>query len=151
MGIKMKDDFYLTAYEGVEDLSNFSCEGDVALYREHVLEETYPQRDFIEKRIEPTDCNIFEVGCGNGRLLIALHRENRSLYGIDISKTRIRFAQQWIKDLNLGEEIMCTVEDILHLNPARLEKTFDVLFCITRTFAFFDAIAEEGGEGTSGV
>ena len=50
--------------------------------------------------------------------------------------------------MNLDKKISCTDEDILYLDPARRKKTFDVLILITRTFAFFDAIAERGGEGT---
>lgn len=55
---KVKDDFYLTAYEGVEDLSNFASKGDITSYRDHLLEKTYSQRGFIEERVKPTDRNF---------------------------------------------------------------------------------------------
>ena len=58
MGIKVKDDFYLTVYEGVADLSNFASKGDITSYRDHLLEKTYSQRHFIEERVKRSDRNF---------------------------------------------------------------------------------------------
>jgi SAM-dependent methyltransferase len=131
-------------YEGVEDPKRFQDQRAVDRYRRSLLERTAPQADFLARRLAP-DARVLEVGCGNGRLLLALalrQRLDRGV-GLDLAKSRIAFARRWAQDEKRSE---------LEFEPADIMRYelpdggFSVAACITGTFAYFEAETPESGE-----
>src|SRR4051812_11879024 len=83
------------AYEGVE--GQFADAAEVAAYRQAVLRKTEHQRDVIAALLGP-EATLLEIGCGNGRLLIALADRLRAGIGIDLARSRVAFARAWAQD-----------------------------------------------------
>ncbi len=48
---------------------------------------------------------ILDLGCGSGRHLIYLAKNNFDVYGIDIAKSGIKIAKNWLKDENLKAQL----------------------------------------------
>jgi len=48
---------------------------------------------------------ILDLGCGSGRHLIYLAKNNFDVYGIDIAKSGIKIAKNWLKDKNLKAQL----------------------------------------------
>jgi len=129
-------------YDGVEDLSNFSSDLEIKKYREEKISLNKNQANMISKYLLKYNApRIFEIGTGNGRLIIEL--KNRgvidSALGIDISKSRIEFAKKWIADEGLNDSIKVIKADILDFKYFGL---FDVCLILTNTFGYFDAVKE---------
>lgn len=134
---------YANMYKGIETADNFTTKDELADYRKMLLAKTKKQTTFIKKHINAKD--FFEIGTGNGRLLIDL-AENRLLengYGIDISESRILFAKQWARDEHLDSNssyrtsVEFEVADIIEYNS---KKKYDGCICITGAFGYFEAI-----------
>lgn len=53
----------------------------------------------IQDMVRP-EMAVVEIGCGTGRLLRALARRFKAVYGLDVSPEMIRVAQKELKDLN---------------------------------------------------
>ena len=49
--------------------------------------------------------NILDLGCGTGRDVIALAKDNFNVYGLDISKQAAKRTQQWLAEKNLSANI----------------------------------------------
>jgi SAM-dependent methyltransferase len=126
-----------TAYEGVE--SAFA-EGELAAYRASALAKTMPQAAFLAERIAGS---LIEIGCGNGRLLIALRSVGaiESGLGIDIAQSRVDFARDWARDLGL-DGLEFRAGDALELS---LGTGYGAAACITGAFGYFDAYVPASG------
>jgi SAM-dependent methyltransferase len=125
------------AYEGVE--SAFASD-ELAAYRASVLAKTTAQAAFVAEWVTGS---LVEVGCGNGRLLIALRSTGaieRGL-GIDIAQSRIEFAQDWANDLGL-EGLEFRAGNALDVP---LQGGFGAAACITGAFGYFDAYVPASG------
>lgn len=132
-------------YEGYEDLGRFTP-SQLQSYRQMLLEKTQPQVEFIRKHVyehckEPWFDTI-EIGCGNGRLEIALELSGMtdSATGIDISQSRIDFANKWASDLDLAEAFFDKA-DVLALQPDK--DYYQLAICITGCFQYFYPIAPD--------
>lgn len=124
-------------YDGVESVFE---EGEAASYRAAALAKTQPQARFIAERMAGS---MIEVGCGNGRLLIALRQAGviRSGLGVDIAESRVAFAQQWAGDLGLtGIEFRAGGALTMQFPEA-----FGGGACITGAFGYFDAYLPGSG------
>jgi len=133
---------YKHFYNGVEDLSNFSSNQEVKKYREEKLVINSKQANLISQYLLRYNApRVLEIGTGNGRVLIALknRRVIDSAIGVDISKSRIDFAERWIADEGLSDSIKVIREDILNFKSFGL---FDVCIIVTNAFGYFDAIKE---------
>lgn len=129
-------------YDGVEDLSNFSSNLEIKKYREEKLSLNKKQANMISQYLLKYNApRVFEIGTGNGRLIIEL--KNRgvidSALGVDISKSRIDFAKKWIAEEGLNDSIKVIKADILDFKHFGF---FDVCIIVTDTFGYFDAIKE---------
>jgi SAM-dependent methyltransferase len=69
------------------------------------------------------DCQVLDVGCGNGRLMKLLENVNVAYTGIDNSQELISLAKNNFPKANF------MVGDILHLPMA--DDSFDVVFCLS--------------------
>jgi SAM-dependent methyltransferase len=125
------------AYEGVE--SAFA-EDERAAYRASVLARTTPQAAFLAERVTGS---MLEIGCGNGRLLMALRSMGAIEHGLgfDIAKSRVAFAQDWARDLGL-DGLEFRVGDAL---DEPLGTGFGAAACITGAFGYFDAYVPLSG------
>lgn len=124
------------AYEGIESADGFAGDEEIAAYRRAALDKSEGQARFVAALL-PAVGGAVEVGCGNGRLLIALLRDgaiDRGL-GIDIASSRIAFARDWIRDI--GEDrLSFVVGDALE---QELGAGHALALCVTGAFGYFDA------------
>lgn len=142
MSLKWNPDFYKTGYEGFEAPQNFPDANALANYRQLLLEKTRKQADFIAQQMQTPTFSVIEFGSGNGRLIIelALRGLLKSGLGIEISKSRVAFAQQWASDLGLTN-VQFVAADVLAFSDYALG-AFDVAICITGAFGYFKPIRE---------
>ncbi len=93
----------LTAYDNVEELSNFTAES-FELYCRSKLSSCDPYLKFIRKNCYDSywQGNICEIGSGSGRLLFRLEQEGLLNCGIgyESSRSRHEFSQKWKKVLH---------------------------------------------------
>jgi hypothetical protein len=131
-------------YEGVESLSLFTSAQQIQQYREMLLQKSTEQIAYMRKFVPPP-YGLLEIGTGNGRIPIALALEGLIDYslGIDISKSRIEFADLWARELGL--EGMVSFEPWDVLERPELGKEYNLCLCITGTFGYF-AAARPGGD-----
>lgn len=127
---------YKNAYNGYEDLATFTGD-ELAKYRQHLLEKSRPQSKWIKERFNIE--NVLEIGCGNGRLLIDLAEgtAETDFYGsgIDVSDSRIKFAEKWYADAGINN-LEFWVQDVL--KPSWLLPGPNTLvICVTGTFGYF--------------
>lgn len=131
------------SYQGVEDNENFKSEDELKTYRELCLKKSKPQADFIEKA-GCTGNKTLEIGCGNGRLLFELKRRGliNTAIGMDVSESRIAFANAWCKDLKMIENIKFEVGDVTQ--QPLYGKDFDLIICITSAIGLVAPLVEDG-------
>ncbi|HHL40434.1 MAG TPA: class I SAM-dependent methyltransferase, partial [Deltaproteobacteria bacterium] len=135
---------YLTDYDGVDSLENFRLTKELHEYRRFLLRKSGNEKNFIERVAADGAENFFEIGCGNGRLLIALHGKRRTLLGIDVSRSRIEFANKWVEDERL-DGVAFEVCDIFEMTKQRRwSGMFDVVICNSSVVTLFDAIRPGG-------
>jgi hypothetical protein len=133
----MNPHYNLTAYE---DYEIFIDENIEKSYKEKKLFECNEKTSFIKKLFEKEKLNVTELGSGNSKLLINLN-QNKYLkfgHGFEISDSRNKFADKWIKDLNLCN-IKNVKDNFLNLENYNLEKQ-DLFVCIDLAFQFLDPI-----------
>jgi len=135
-------DFYRTGYEGYESLSSFPDRAALEAYRRLLLKKTELQVEFIARRFAKPGLRVIEFCCGNGRLLTALALRGLIEYGIglEISQSRVAFAERWAADLGLNN-IKYHVADVLRPVPVAAE-SYDLAVCITGAFSYFRPIRE---------
>jgi SAM-dependent methyltransferase len=127
------------AYEGVEHPESFSSNGALATYRESVLLKTDEQADFIERELQQGAGSLIEVGCGNGRLAIALAQRAAITggLGLDLASSRIDFARAWAADLGLADRLSFEVDDATSRELDAGEHALAAV--ITGTLGYLDA------------
>ncbi len=94
----MKKHLNLTAYENVEDLSNFTSES-FELYCQSKLSSCDPYVKFIREACCDSrwQGNVCEIGSGSGHLLFRLEQDGLLNCGIgyEISQSRHQFSEKW--------------------------------------------------------
>ena len=120
------------AYEGLEAPESFPDRAALERYREALLALSAPQADLLGA----CGPRVLEIGCGNGRLLIELARRGviTSGLGVDVSASRIAFANEWAAELGF-DGLEFRAEDALTLEPGE----FDTAVCITGALGYFGA------------
>ena len=127
----------LRAYDGVEDLLTYTSKEAVDQYRLERLEFASGAVAFLEKMLNGRkQISVLDIGSGSSCLLYAL--DNKGILskgvGIEISKSRHDFAQQWKREgeYHRVENINKDVRDV------SFEKTqFDVCAILDSTFTYF--------------
>jgi SAM-dependent methyltransferase len=122
------------AYEGVEALDRFARD-TLTAYRKELLMRSAEQVAFLRARLRD-GARLLEVASGNGRLLVGLAAAGALSegIGIEIAKSRVRFAERWAADERL-EQITFVAADAL---AAELPNDVDAVVCITGAFAYFE-------------
>lgn len=78
-----------------------------------------------------------ELGCGSGRVAIALAKENIAITGIDIGEEMLELAKTKAAKENVN--VHWIKSDIVHFD---LNETFDFIFCIHNTFCHIDGFEQ---------
>jgi SAM-dependent methyltransferase len=130
--------FYKTGYEGYEAAENFPSGEELEAYRTLLEERSAPQVDFIARHAGRDWLRVLELCSGNGRLLVGLAKQGllESGLGVEISQSRVEFAQHWTEDLGL-DEIDNVAADVLEYDAGG---PYDVVAIITGAFGYFEAI-----------
>lgn len=71
--------------------------------------------------------NILDLGCGTGRDVIALAKDDFNVYGLDISKRAAKRTQQWLAEENLSANIRI---GNMHQSLPYADNTFDGVISI---------------------
>jgi SAM-dependent methyltransferase len=124
------------AYEGLE--GSFADREALASYRASMLERSAPQAEFLGALLAE-EARVLEVGTGNGRLLIELGRRGALTegLGIDLARSRIAFADDWARDLDL-EHLRFEAGDVFERDYE--PESYSAAVCITGAFAYFDPL-----------
>jgi SAM-dependent methyltransferase len=124
------------AYEGLE--GSFTDREALASYRASMLERSAPQAEFLGALL-PDEARVLEVGTGNGRLLIELGRRGALSegLGIDLARSRIAFADDWARDLDL-EHLRFEAGDVFERDYE--PESYSAAVCITGAFAYFEPL-----------
>lgn len=133
--------FYKTAYEGFESPDNFRFTNALRDYQQLLLEKSEPEASFIIKHLGRGSLSVLELCSGNGRLLEALALKGvlRLGLGVEISQTRVQFAQQWASELGTSRLVGNIVADVLEFDDFD-PGSFDLVACMTGAFAYFKPI-----------
>ena len=132
----MSLDELAAAYEGFEELSSFADRESLEQYRAAALEQSQEQADFLGGLLSD-GATMLELACGNGRLLVSLARRSRLAggLGIDVSRSRIAFADAWAADEGLEQLRFEAADATTYPFPG----PFSAGVCITGAFAYFEA------------
>ncbi len=135
-------DFYKSGYDGFERAENFPSSQALEEYRRLLLEKTEPQVTFIARHVGRRPLRVIEFGSGNGRLLVALALRGMLEFGlgVEISQSRVVFAQRWAEDLRLARVHSVAADALAFEDYPR--GTFDLAVCITGAFGYFRPIRE---------
>lgn len=87
--------------------------------------------DYVKNKIKEGDY-VLELGCGYGRILKALHRKTKYVFGIDLSLTNLVFGQ---KDYLAKDPCHLSAMDAFKLGFR--SKIFDLVFCIQNGVSAF--------------
>ena len=133
----------LRAYEGVEDLSTFTSQDAIEQYRQERKDFSSNAVSFLRKKMKnKKPMSVLDIGSGSSCFLYALHDEGALAYGtgIEISKTRHAFAEQWKRDGkyasvdNINQDVRTVSLD---------SKKFDACTILDSTFTFFHSVAAQ--------
>ncbi len=126
----------LLAYD---DHEIFDSQEGIAAYRSSKLVGVKKNISFIKNNFDKK-LRVLEIGSGNSKFLYALELGNMLTegYGFEISKSRIKFADEWKRDLNIGN-VHNIEENILQTKFDRLP-FFDLVYCVDLAFQFLDPV-----------
>jgi len=115
----------------------FSSNQEVEKYRQSKIDEVQKNVSFIERHFN-TKIDVLEIGSGNSKFLYGLDKADllKSGYGIDVSKSRIDFANEWKKDLQI-QNVHNVHGNALDLDLDNLPE-FDLIYCVDMAFQLFD-------------
>jgi hypothetical protein len=135
----MNSHYNLDAYENYEI---FSEENTKKLYKEKKLKECNDKTFFIKNFFEKEKLSIIELGSGNSKLLIDLSSKNllNRGYGFEISDSRVKFADEWVKELSLNN-VKNIKDDFFNFENYNLGPQ-DLFICIDLAFQFLEPIKE---------
>jgi SAM-dependent methyltransferase len=132
----MPNNFYSTLYEGVDDLNKFNA-SELKEYREALLERSCDEVEFILNFLNPIKNTILDIGCGNGRICFSMQKAgiNLDYCGIDVAKSRIKFAEKWKEDLNANTAKFYNLDFLNEKIP--VEITADMVLVLTVMISYF--------------
>jgi len=90
-----------------------------------IFTEPFPAFSSVVQKFTQNQCRrILDLGCGNGRHVVALMNLNFKTIGIDISPTGLSLTRKWLEEENLPANLVCG--DIRHCLPFK-KNSFDGL------------------------
>lgn len=98
---------------------------------------------FYRNRILSSDCEVLELGCGTGRVLVSLARYCAYIHGIDISEAMASICREKLKQAHVSiTKASVQVGDITNLS---LDRKFDLMIAPYRVFQNLETDAEIDG------
>ena len=135
----------LSAYEGVEELENFSDEGFQAYCREK-LASCSKHVSFVRKQCSDSSWGgkLCEIGSGNSKLLYRLEKENlvSEAIGIEISASRFRFAEEF-KIYAQSKKTTNLNKNIFDISPF---ENFDMVIGVDIVFQLITPLSHDAEE-----
>src|SRR5712691_8995952 len=133
---------YKTGYDGVELPERFPTAAALEAYRRLLLEQTERETALVARHLGHRKLRVMDLCSGNGRFLVKLALEGMLDFGlgVEISRSRVAFAQDWLRDLGL-QAVQAVCADALEFHdfdPA----SFDLVSCIGDTFSYFAPVRE---------
>jgi|10_taG_2_1085330.scaffolds.fasta_scaffold42830_2 SAM-dependent methyltransferase len=118
----------LTAYANHE--TTFTSQQELNNYRQSKLQKVTKNINFIRQELGNNRIDALEIASGNSKFLYALHKQGllEKGYGIEISNSRHRFAEEWKSLLNI-KNVTNIHANILEFDFDTLPK-FDVVYCV---------------------
>jgi len=115
----------------------FSSDDEIREYREFKLKEVQKSVSFV-RNLFNKKLNVLEIGSGNSKFLYALEKNGllQQGYGIDVSSTRVEFADNWKRELQI-ENVSNINENILKSDLNRFPQ-LDLVYCVDLAFHLFD-------------
>jgi len=134
---------YKRGYQGVEAAETFPTATALADYRRMLLDDTEREVGFIARHVGRRKLRVMDLGSGNGRLLVRLALDGMLEFGlgVEISRSRVAFAERWVRDLGLGC-IRTVGADVLEFDGFR-QASFDLVTCLSDAFSYFRPIRED--------
>lgn len=126
------------AYEDFELMENFS--GNIEAYRKDKIEFAKKHVSFIREIFPGEKITVLELGSGNSKTLFALEKAGilELGYGVEISKSRFKFAEIWKKEWNF--KLVNNINaNAINLSFKKIND-FDCCFCVDLAFQFFEPI-----------
>lgn len=139
----MENKINLQSYQNVESVQLNLPLAQLQQYCEHKLLSAEADVEFIKKHIyRGTPLNVCEIGCGNGKLLLALERENLISHavGYEVSESRCQFANKFL-ELYQSEKVEIVNKNFLEDNPAMEE--YDLIIFVDIVFQFVTPLYDE--------
>ena len=126
------------AYEGFEV---FGSNNLIEKYRKSKISSVQKNINRI-KSLFDKKITVLEVGSGNSKLLYALQQHDmlKEGYGVEISKTRIDFANKWKSDLNLSN--VTNIHTNFFDHDLELIPGIDLIYGSDLVFQFFDPVTK---------
>lgn len=131
-------------FTAFDEFEIFSSKQEVEQYREFKINEVQKNISFVKNHFDKK-IDVLEIGSGNSKFLYGLEEIGllNSGYGIDISKSRIDFANEWKSDLQI-KNVYNIQGNVLELDMDGLPK-FDLIYCVDMAFQLFDP-ANQGSD-----
>ena len=127
----------LLAYESYEQFSSTEAENE---YKKKKLAGVNCQTDFVCQKLDKV-LKVLEIGSGNSKFLFSLQKRGALDvgYGVEISESRIDFANQWKEELEI-DNVHNVYSNILDMDISILPK-FDLIYCVDLAFQFIDPLS----------
>ena len=126
----------LLAYK---DYEVFDSEDTLEAYRKEKLKSVEKNVKFVKDNCGK-NLKVLEIGSGNSKFLYAL--EEKGLlnygYGVEISNSRVKFANKWKKDLK-NKNVYNYEDNILNVNFEYLGNS-NLVYCVDLAFQFINPL-----------
>ena len=124
-------------FTAFDEFEIFSSNEEMKKYRQLKINEVQKNISFVKKHFD-RKIDVLEIGSGNSKFLYALEQHGllKSGYGVDVSKSRIDFANKWKNDLNL-KNVQNIHKNILESNMSEFPQV-DLIYCVDMAFQLFD-------------
>lgn len=139
----MNNEINLYSYQNVESLQLNLPITQLKQYCEHKLLSAENDVDFIKKYIyHGTPLNVCEIGCGNGKLLLALEKENLISHaiGYEVSESRCKFANKFLEIYD-SKKVEIVNKNFLEDNS--VNEKYDLIILVDIVFQFITPLYSE--------
>lgn len=126
----MENTVNLTSYQNVESLQLNLPEDEFRQYCELKLLSAKDDVDFIKKHIyQGKQMSVCELGCGNGKLLLALEREGMvsNAVGYEVSGSRCKFANKFLSTYD-SKKVQILNQNFL--DDGEAERGYDLIILV---------------------
>lgn len=131
----------LVSYQNVESIQLNLPDDEFIKYCELKLQSAKDDIDFIRKYIyQGKPMNVCEIGCGNGKLLLSMERENMISHavGYEVSEIRCKFADRFLN--RYGSKQVQIINDNFLNDHKNLYGGYDVIILVDIVWLFISSL-----------